>query len=90
MKSLIIFLIAIIGLLGLYIFQVNAEISERFLIKECEQAKNDLFQENKILELGFSKDNSLEKIMKLAEGLNFEEIDKIHYIRVLNTQVVAK
>lgn len=89
MKVLITFLIIIIGLLGFYIFQVNAKISERFLVQEYEQKLNNLSQENKILEISFAQDGSLGRIIQMAEELNFEKTDKIHYIRALDTQVVV-
>lgn len=79
-----------IAFLVFYIFQVNVEVSERYSIQEYQERIAEISKENQSLEINSAQINSLDNLTLLLEGLNFEETDKIHYIRVLDTQVVAK
>lgn len=88
--TLILFVILIIGLLTFYVFQVNTEISARFLIKEYQKRATELASQNKILAINSTQNGSLEKMAEIIASQDFEKIDKIHYIRVLEAQVVAK
>lgn len=83
-------IISILVLLVFYIFQVNAEVSERYLIQRHEARLVGISEENKNLEINSAHASSLDNIIGLLEGLNYEKTDKIHYIRVLGNQVVAK
>lgn len=83
-------IISIFAFSVFYIFQVNAEVSERYLIQKYEKEINELSKENKSLEVGLAQVASLDKVVEQVASLNFEKIDRIHYIRVLETQVVAK
>lgn len=82
--------LSIAVLLVFYIFQVNAEISERYLIQEYQKRISEVSKENQNLEISSAQINSLDNITLLLEELNFEKTDKIHYIQALDTQVVAK
>ncbi|PIR72469.1 MAG: hypothetical protein COU42_01280 [Candidatus Nealsonbacteria bacterium CG10_big_fil_rev_8_21_14_0_10_36_24] len=88
--TLISSVILIIGLLIFYVFQINTEISVRFSIKEYQKRITELSNQNKILAINSTQNGSLEKMAEIIASQDFEKIDKIHYIRVLNTQVVAK
>ena len=83
-------IISIVAFSVFYIFQVNTEVSERYLIQKYEKKINELSKENKNLEVGSAQVTSLDKVIEQIASLNFEKTDKIHYIRVLETQVVAK
>lgn len=83
-------IILIVAFSIFYIFQVNNEVSERYLIQKYEKKINELSKENKSLEIGSAQVASLDKVVEQIASLNFEKTDKIHYIRVLETQVVAK
>lgn len=74
----------------LYIYQINVEISERYLIKEYQEKIAKLSKENKILEVYSAQTASLDNMTESIEELSFEKTDKVHYIQVLDTQVVAK
>jgi len=86
----IITLILIGTLLIFYIFQINEMTKGIYLLKIYERKIADLSKENKTLEITSSQLNSLENLEGLVKNLNFEKIDKIHYIRVLESQVVTK
>lgn len=77
-------------LLIFYIFQVNAVTKTSFLILSYEKKVTLLSQENKNLEINFSQVNSLANLETLLKNSNYEKIDKVHYIRVLEGTVVAK
>jgi len=79
----------VITFLVFYIFQVNAEVSERYSIQENQRRIAEISKENQSLEISSAQINSLENLTLLLEGSNFEKIDKIHYIRALDTQVVV-
>ena len=87
---IILFVILIIGLLTFYVFQINLEVSGRYLIKDYKKRITELSNQNKILAINSTQNGSLEKMAEIIASQDFEKIDKIHYIRVLNTQVVAK
>lgn len=80
----------IITLLFFYIYQVNVEISERYLIQNYNKKLREVSKENQDLEIKEAQTNSLDKIVELLKPLNFEKANKIHYIRILDGQVVAK
>jgi len=81
--------ILIIGLLAFYVFQVNTEISARFLTKEYQKRVAELTNQNKILAINSIQNGSLGKIAEIIASQDFEKIDKIHYIKVLDTRVVV-
>jgi len=78
-----------ITFLVLYIFQVNAEVSERYSIEEYQKRIAEVSKGNQSLEINSAQINSLDNLTLLLEELDFEETDRIHYIRVLDTQVVV-
>lgn len=80
----------LISFLIFYIFQVNSEASERYLIKGHEKRIAELQKANQILEINSAKAGSLDSITVLLEESNFEKVEKIHYIQVSEIQVVAK
>lgn len=79
-----------ITFLVFYIFQVNVEVSKRYSIQEYQKRIAEISKENQGLEINSARINSLDNLTLLLEKLDFEKTDKIHYIRVLDTQVVAK
>jgi hypothetical protein len=82
--------IFIVFFIALYIYQVNVEIAERYLIKGYQEKMAELSKENKILEVYSAQTTSLDNVTELIKELSFEKTDKIHYIQVLDTKVVAK
>ncbi|MDD2731640.1 MAG: hypothetical protein PHI53_00375 [Candidatus Pacebacteria bacterium] len=78
------------GLLIFYVFQVSAEASERYQVEDYQKKLNEISKEEADLEIVLMNGNSLDNVVTLASELNFEKIDKIHYVRVLENKVVAK
>jgi len=86
----ILFVLSIIFLAILYIFQVNNEVSQRYSIRDSQKRIEELKSQIKELEIASAQNNSLESILSLIESLGFERTERVGYIRVLNNQVVAK
>lgn len=82
--------ITLFSLLAFYVYQINAETSERYSIQECQRKISEISKENKSLEINSAQAGSLDSIAQAIEGLEFEEAGKIHYIQVLETQVVTR
>lgn len=86
----IFFVLLLFCLLVFYVFQVNTEVSERYSIQKYEEKISEILKENQSLEINAVRANSLDKILALLTGFNFQKTDKIHYIRILDAKVVAK
>ena len=78
------------GLVWGYIFQVTQSTQAGFLISNYEKKITTLAQESKILENAFPRINSLADLETVLSALSYEKIEKVYYLRVPGTQVVAK
>jgi len=83
-------IVFIVLFFAFYLYQVNAEISERYSIQQYQKSISEFSKENKVLEINSAKLGSLDNIVDSLEGLGFEKAGKVHYIQVLDTHVVAK
>lgn len=81
---------SIASLLVFYIFQVTSEASARYSIQKYEKKLGEISKENKILEIGAVETNSLNNVLAEIGKFNFEKVEKINYIQVINNQVVVK
>ena len=77
------------ALLVFYVFQITAAVSKRYSIQKYEKRMSEISRENQNLEISSAQTNSLDNVTAFLGELNFEKVDKIHYIRVLDTQVVG-
>jgi len=82
--------VLIIAFLVSYIFQVNALTFESYQIQNYQKKIENLTRENKILEINSFRMNSLANIKNEIQNLGFQKIDKIHYIQILESQMVSK
>ncbi len=82
--------LAVLFLLAFYIYQVNAETSEKYSIHENQKRISELLVENKNLEIDSAQASSLNSIVQSIEKLNFEKTEKIEYIKVIDNLVVIK
>jgi len=87
---LILNFVLLISLLVFYVYQVNAEVSERYLIQEYEKQLNQLAKENQRLEITSIKATALVNVTEVLKETDFERTEQIKYIRVLDNQVVAR
>jgi hypothetical protein len=82
--------VLIIALLVSYIVQVNSLARETYQIKDYQKKINSLDQENETLVSDGLKLSSLSNIETTIKDSGFEKTQKIHYIQVLERQVVTK
>ena len=80
----------IIALLVTYIVQVNSLTRETYQIKDYQKKINKISQENETLISDGLKLSSLSSIETTIKDYGFEKTQKIHYIQVLERQVVTK
>ncbi|MDD5606423.1 MAG: hypothetical protein PHN37_00980 [Candidatus Pacebacteria bacterium] len=73
-----------------YIFQINFESSQRYLIREQERKVTELLTETKGLEMTLGQKGSLASLMPILQEMNFQEPDKILYIQIFDQQVAIK
>ena len=76
-------------LLCWHFFQVISYNQSEILVKDCQQKIEELAESNKSLEIRFLANGFSKKVDSLAQEMNFERTDRIHYIRVLDSAVAA-
>ena len=74
-------------LTGFYMFQINLMAVQNYLIINYEKQINALDKENRSLEVNFAKANSLGNIEALAKNLNFERVETVQYIKMIDGQM---
>jgi len=83
-------IISIGALLFLYIFQINSTIQKTYLLQGYDKKVTGLQEGNRNLEINLAKSNSIENLEILVQNLNYEKVDKIKYIKVLEDSMVKK
>lgn len=73
-----------------YIFQINFLITQNYLLKDLQKKAAALSTENGKLEINLAQIGYLENIQQKTEGLNFEKVQKIKYIEILNNSLAKK
>jgi len=79
-----------LSLLVFYVFQINEIIREDYLTKNYLKKIDALSQESKLLEINFAHTNSLGVVEEKPRALNFERVQKIKYIQILEASLVTK
>jgi predicted PurR-regulated permease PerM len=82
--------VLVIAFLVSYIIQVNSLAKETYQIQDYQQKIGKISQENESLLSNALKESSLSNIETIIKDLSFERTQKIHYIQVLDRQVVTK
>ncbi len=73
-----------------YIFQSIQITQESYLILDYENQIKVFDQENEGLEMNFAENYSLDDVEALAYELDYEKLEKIHYIKTTSSVVVVK
>jgi hypothetical protein len=79
-----------------YIFQANLEAAEIYLVQKYRTELKQLSEENDNLAASSIQKNSLNRIAVLLEEAGqgpeseFKKVDKIHYIQILDNQLVVR
>ncbi|MEK7510541.1 MAG: hypothetical protein AAB567_03265 [Patescibacteria group bacterium] len=83
-------LAALLGLSGLYIFQVNTLVAFAYQIADQEEELRKLKAEYQTLETSLVQGYSLEELEALALARNFEKAGKVSYIELFEGAVARK
>lgn len=75
------------GLLALYIFQVNALTAQVYRLGDQEKRLEVLREESVLLEAKRRPSFSRSHMEELAQRLQFERVQEVSYLRVLNSGV---
>lgn len=89
-KLFILGTIFISALIIFYIFQISKITKSTFLISEYEKEVANLSQQNKDLEAGLFYGNSLSSLETAINKLNYEKINKVHYIQIMDSEVAVR
>lgn len=83
---------SILFLLLFYVLQVNCLTQEIYLLENRANKLAQLFSENEVLEINFSRSNSLANIENYLQNGRFEKISQSQtkYIQILESAVAAK
>ncbi|MDI6603255.1 MAG: hypothetical protein QME57_04060 [Patescibacteria group bacterium] len=81
--------ISIISLLVFYVFQVNSLTAENYLLKNQERNLAEIKKEKEVLEINFSRANSLVNMENYFQNQNFEKANQVKYIQILESSIVA-
>jgi hypothetical protein len=79
--------ISIISLLVLYVFQINTLTGEKYLLTNQEKKLAEIKKEAEILKVDFAKANSLANIENYFQNRDFQKINGVKYIRILEASV---
>ncbi len=80
--------LAIALLLVLCLYQITDEASVSYSIRKSENRMQELLKNNKVLEISSLEKDSLNSVLSSIDQLNFEKIERVQYIKVINNQVV--
>jgi len=82
-------IIAIVLLVSLYVFQIQAMISNAHQQGEYTEEKQILSQQLESLRSQYTKVNSLDQLLPQISQLNLQEVEQVSYIELSSGQVVV-
>ena len=89
----VVFLLSFCGLFFSMIFYVSQVINVTngsYLMKNYQKKMERLLQENKNLEINLAQISYLENIQKKTAELNFEKVQTLKYIQILDNSLAKK
>ncbi len=89
-KLAVIFGLIVFSLIFLYIFQFLNLNNKNFAISNLQTKISQISQTNKKIEIQMSKQGLMDQITKLAQELDFEEINQIDYLKIGAESVAQK
>lgn len=78
----LVLIVCVFGLIGLYTFEVNSIVGERFALEDIESKIQQLREESEELKIRVSEANSLYSLETLSSEFDLEEVQHITYIEV--------
>jgi len=82
-------IIAVILLVSLYVFQIQAMISNAHQQGEYTEEKQILSQQLESLQSQYTKVNSLDQLLPQISQLDLQEVEQVSYIELNSGQVVV-
>jgi hypothetical protein len=76
-------------LFAFYIFQVNEYTRAGFAVSEYQGRIAEISKENKQMEISFSKTYTLASLESLLGMMDYEEVERIQYVRMAGSQVAT-
>ncbi|MFA5878008.1 MAG: hypothetical protein WC845_01445 [Candidatus Staskawiczbacteria bacterium] len=73
-----------------YVIQINSMIRGGYLIKDYQKQIDKLLAENKNLEVDLAQISYLENIQAKTAEMNFEKIQTIKYIQILDNSLATR
>ena len=75
-----------------YIFQINAEVSERYLLSTYEKERTEVLKGKEMIEINILQNNSLQGVFSSLESdsSGFVKPDRINYLRIVGNRVVSR
>lgn len=80
----------VLSLSVLYVFQINRMMRSGYVIKSYQDQVNQLIKENKNLEINLAQISYLDNIKAQTQELNFQKVQKIKYIQVLESSLASR
>jgi cell division protein FtsL len=80
---------SLVFFLACYIFQNSSQMSESAVLLDAEKRVAELKELNNNLEVNIVSAGSMEKIIPLINGMNFEKSNNVSFIKVSNDKVVV-
>lgn len=81
---------AVLSLSVLYVFQINRMVQGAYLINSYQKQINELTQTNKNLEINLAQISYLENIQNKTQELNFQKVQKIKYVQILDSSLAKR
>ncbi len=82
--------LAVLFMLGFYLFQVTEMTKETYLVREYDTEMKRIMEESRKKEYGFLRANSLSRAENLIEDMGFERVNNVHYIQIPDGQVAVR
>ncbi len=75
-----------------YVFQINAEISEKYAALNYEKELVELMKKKESLEMGVVSSVSLDNVLSLLDSsdMGFVETEKVDHLKIPNAQIVSR
>lgn len=89
-KVFILGFILITVLVAFYIFQISEITKSTFSISKYEKEITVFSQQNKDLETNLFDGNSLTNLETAINNFNYEKINKVHYIQIMDNEMAVR
>jgi len=82
--------ILLFAMIAVYMFQISEMTRETYLVRTYNNEIKSVKEESRNDEYSFLKQNSLSRVESKIEDSDFERIEEVHYIEILEPHVAFK